>query len=140
MDWLPQGRRLVTIKTDCDLADYIDGLPAMDSIAYGEQDTGALKGFYEKFGFKGLARALDGAAAEPAPPAKADKASKADKTPKAATANPAEPGLFDEPAAVAANTTATAITIPRFIFVESVFILEAGVVVRSFFISFTTLA
>ena len=104
VDWLPQGRRLVTIKTDCDLADYIDGLPAMDSIAHGEQDTGALKGFYEKFGFKGLARALDGAAAEPAPPAKADKASKADKTPKAATANPAEPGLFDEPAAVAAPT------------------------------------
>ncbi|WP_394790568.1 DNA polymerase I [Rhodoferax sp.] len=88
VDWLPQGRRLVTIKTDCELAGYIDGLPAMDSIAFGAQDTGALKAFYEKFGFKGLARALDGAAAaEPAPTA--------EKTPKA---KPSEPGLFDEPA------------------------------------------
>jgi hypothetical protein len=34
---------------------------------------------------------------------------------------------------------ATAITIPLFILFESVFILEAGVVVRSFFISVTTL-
>ncbi|MFZ4289796.1 DNA polymerase I [Variovorax sp. HJSM1_2] len=87
-DWLPQGRRLVTIKTDCDLAGYIDGLPAMDSIAYGAQDTGALKAFYDKFGFKGLAKALEGAAAaEPAP--KAEKAAKA--------AASTEPGLFDEP-------------------------------------------
>ena len=89
VDWLPQGRRLVTIKTDCELAGHIDGLPAMDSIAFTAQDTGALKAFYEKFGFKGLARNLDGtAAAEPTPAA--------EKTPKA---KPSEPGLFDEPTA-----------------------------------------
>ncbi|WP_367847284.1 DNA polymerase I [Rhodoferax sp. WC2427] len=89
VDWLPQGRRLVTIKTDCELSGYIDGLPAMDSIAYTAQDTDSLKAFYEKFGFKGLARNLDSAAAaEPAPTA--------EKTPKA---KPSEPGLFDEPGA-----------------------------------------
>ncbi len=93
-DWLPQGRRLVTIKTDCDLVGYIDGLPAMDSIAFSAQDTDALKAFYEKFGFKGLARGLDGAAAEPA--------AKAEKLPKTAKTKPAEPSLFDEPADVAA--------------------------------------
>ena len=56
LDWLPRGRELLTIKKDCDLAKYIDGLPAMDSIAIGAQETGALKGFYEKYGFKGLVR------------------------------------------------------------------------------------
>ena len=90
VDWLPQGRRLVTIKTDCDLADYIDGLPALDLLAYNAQDTGALKAFYEQYGFKGLVSKLDGATAEPAP-------AKPAKTPKAAA--PTEPGLFDEPTA-----------------------------------------
>ncbi|WP_304304652.1 5'-3' exonuclease H3TH domain-containing protein, partial [Pseudacidovorax intermedius] len=27
LDWLPQGRRLVTIRTDCDLAGHVEGLP-----------------------------------------------------------------------------------------------------------------
>ena len=57
-DWLPQGRRLVTIRTDCALADHVEGLPAMDSIAIGAKDTGALKVFYENYGFKGLARGV----------------------------------------------------------------------------------
>ncbi|WP_311223575.1 MULTISPECIES: DNA polymerase I [unclassified Acidovorax] len=59
LEWLPKGRELVTIKTDCDLAGHVDGLPAMDLIAFGAEDTGALRDFYQKFGFKGLARALE---------------------------------------------------------------------------------
>nr|WP_315205373.1 DNA polymerase I [uncultured Albidiferax sp.] len=97
VDWLPQGRRLVTIKTDCELAGYIDGLPALDSIAFTAQDTGGLKAFYEKFGFKGLARNLDSAAA-------AEPVAAVEKTPKA---KPSEPGLFDEPAAADAAPTRT---------------------------------
>jgi len=84
LDWLPQGRRLVTIRTDCDLADHVQGLPAMDSIAYSDQDTGALKGFYEKYGFKGLARSLEAAAPAAAPA-------------KAGTKPRNEPDLFDDP-------------------------------------------
>lgn len=42
LDWLPTGRTLVTIKTDCDLNDWLPGLPAMDEIAVGAMDTGAL--------------------------------------------------------------------------------------------------
>ena len=56
LDWLPKGRELLTIKTDCDLQDYIEGLPALESIAIGGQETEALKAFYEKYGFKGLVR------------------------------------------------------------------------------------
>ena len=35
LDWLPMGRALVTIKTDCDLNGHVQGLPAIDSIAVG---------------------------------------------------------------------------------------------------------
>ena len=31
LDWLPQGRRLVTIRTDCDLDGHVSGLPALDA-------------------------------------------------------------------------------------------------------------
>ena len=58
LDWLPTARTLLTIKTDCDLSNWVPGLPAMDSIAVHAQDTGALRDFYVKYGFKGLAKAL----------------------------------------------------------------------------------
>ena len=60
--WLPTGRELLKIRTDCDLAGHVDGLPALDSIAAGAGDTGALAEFYEKYGFKTLARSLQVAA------------------------------------------------------------------------------
>jgi len=68
LDWLPKAAELLTIKTDCDLSAYIDGLPALNSIAYKEQQTSALKSFYEKYGFKGLARALGNVPKLPAQP------------------------------------------------------------------------
>src|SRR5574344_1422459 len=55
---LALSRQLVTMKTDCDLADYISGLPHLDAIVLAEPDNAALAPFYEKYGFKGLARAL----------------------------------------------------------------------------------
>ena len=87
LDWLPQGKALVTIKKDCDLDDYLHGLPALDSIAVGAHKQEALASFYEKFGFKGLVRSIESAA------------------PVAKTEKPAEksaPGLFDELEAVVA--------------------------------------
>ncbi len=86
LDWLPQGKALVTIKKDCDLAAYVSGLPAMESIAIAAQKQEALALFYEKYGFKGLVRSLESAA------------------PVVAAEKPvvkSEPGLFDEPEAVA---------------------------------------
>ena len=99
LDWLPLGRRLLTVKTDCDLVDYVDGLPAMDSIAIGAMDTGALKGFYEKYGFKGLARAMEANGGATGAGADADAAPRkaAVAAPQSARANANEPGLFDEP-------------------------------------------
>ncbi len=68
LDWLPTGRRLVTMRTDCDLTRDVPSLPAFDSIAVGAEQTGGLRHFYSKFGFKSLARQLDAEAA-PAPAA-----------------------------------------------------------------------
>jgi len=59
LDWLPQGRRLVTIRTDCDLREQVAGLPALDAITVGAQRPEALKVFYERFGFKSLVKSLE---------------------------------------------------------------------------------
>ena len=70
LDWLPTGRSLLTVKTDCDLAQWVDGLPALDAITIGSQDMDGLRQFYETYGFKGLVRSLTEA---PKPSAKSAK-------------------------------------------------------------------
>ncbi len=91
LDWLPQGRALVTIKKDCDLTAYIDALPAMDSIAMGAENRESLIVFYEKYGFKGLVKQIAGGAPEVNVPSDGRK-------PKPAAKPDADsPGLFDEP-------------------------------------------
>ena len=64
--WLPTGRALLTVKTDCDLDGWVHGLPSLDAIRLGDSNLAGLKEFYETYGFKGLARtaaaALDGGA------------------------------------------------------------------------------
>ncbi|MES3002992.1 MAG: DNA polymerase I [Pseudomonadota bacterium] len=59
LEWLPKGRALLTIRKDCDLGEYIPGLPALEDIVIGGQDTEALKAFYERYGFKGLVKQLE---------------------------------------------------------------------------------
>ncbi len=86
LDWLPTGRSLLTIKTDCDLTGWVDGLPALDALAARASDTGPLREFYVRYGFKGLAKALGEGEAAPA-------------TAPPAPGAPATPGLFDEPVA-----------------------------------------
>ena len=60
---LALSRQLVTMKTDCALDDYVSGLPALDSVTLNEPDSAGLLPFYEKYGFKGLARAVGAGAA-----------------------------------------------------------------------------
>ena len=89
LDWLPTGRQLVTIKTDCDLSAHVPTLPAMDALTLNEPDRVALQSFYERYGFKGLA-------------AKVLEASHANTAPTATRSAAATPTLdvFDEPAPV----------------------------------------
>ncbi|MFZ9138672.1 MAG: 5'-3' exonuclease, partial [Hylemonella sp.] len=59
LDWLPTGRQLLTIKTDCDLDGWVPGLPSLEAVRVGEPDKDALRTFYEQYGFKTLARSLE---------------------------------------------------------------------------------
>jgi DNA polymerase-1 len=97
LPWLPTGRALVSMRCDCDLRDHIPGLPALDDIAIGGQDTEQLKDFYARFGFKGLVRQLEAHEAPPETLAQ-DVAAKAAGQGPAKAADTAQGGLFDEPA------------------------------------------
>ena len=101
---LALSRQLVTMKTDCDLAGHVDGLPAFESIVLAEPDSAALVPFYEKYGFKGLARAL-GATVSEAAPAKAGKPGKASNASKA---DSNQGGLFDADDAAATEVAVAA--------------------------------
>ncbi|WP_447773547.1 DNA polymerase I [Variovorax boronicumulans] len=91
LDKLPLSKRLVTIRTDCDLNGHVEGLPSLEGLPVGAPQTTGLKPFYEKFGFKSLVKSLE---AQEVPPelieenAKKKAASKADRD---------QGGLFDEP-------------------------------------------
>jgi DNA polymerase-1 len=92
LDWLPKGRELLTIKTDCVLDDHMQGLPGLDGITMEAQQTPALKAFYERYGFKGLAKSLE---TQDAPP---EMVGGPDGRHPSSRKNPdASPGLFDEP-------------------------------------------
>jgi DNA polymerase-1 len=60
LDWLPMGRRLVTVATDCDLAGHVDGWPALDALAFKDVDQAGLLDFYTRYGFKAFKRELEG--------------------------------------------------------------------------------
>jgi DNA polymerase I len=70
--WLPQGRALLTIKTDCDLEGYLDAPDAINKLAAHALSTGDLAVFYTKYGFKGLAAALHAPSAPATAPAMGD--------------------------------------------------------------------
>src|SRR5450432_2305 len=64
LDWLPQGKRLVTVVTDCDLGGHVLGWPEFDALALGPIDVPALAAFYERYGFASMKRELESAAAD----------------------------------------------------------------------------
>jgi DNA polymerase-1 len=92
LDWLPRGRELLTIKTDCDLTPYIEGLPALDQVTMEPQQTEALQDFYQRFGFKGLVKSLE---SQNTPPELLASTQARHAKPKSAVSG--SPGLFDEP-------------------------------------------
>ncbi len=52
LDWLPQGRRLITVKLDCDLTGHVPDWPALDALALKAPDLPGLLDFYTRFGFR----------------------------------------------------------------------------------------
>ena len=55
LGWLPTARQLLTIKTDCELKDWLPALPEFSDLLCGPEDLAGLHAFYLRFGFKGLA-------------------------------------------------------------------------------------
>lgn len=69
LDWLPMGRKLVTVATDCDLAKDVPGFPSLDALALRKPDKDGLLDFYNRYGFKTWRKELEGGAPAPAAPA-----------------------------------------------------------------------
>ena len=70
LDWLPTGRKLVTVVTDCDLSADVPGYPSLDALALQPVNRDGLLDFYARFGFKTWKKDLEGQGA--AAPAAAD--------------------------------------------------------------------
>jgi len=94
LDWLPQGRRLVTVVTDCDLTGHVPGWPGFDSLKLAPVDGPGLLGFFERFGFKSFKRELEAVVAGTAAPASEAAASGDDASTRAADP-PARPPPAD---------------------------------------------
>jgi DNA polymerase-1 len=62
LDWLPQGRVLITVKTDCDLAPHMVSIS--ETLVGQPENRDGLREFFQRYGFKTLLREIGG---EPAP-------------------------------------------------------------------------
>lgn len=52
LDWLPQGKRLLTIVTDCDLSGQVQGLPDLEALRLQSVNKPALMDFLQRYGFR----------------------------------------------------------------------------------------
>ena len=56
--WLPQGRALITVKTDCDLSAHMVSIA--DSLVGKPENLDGLRDFFQRYGFKSLLRDIVG--------------------------------------------------------------------------------
>ncbi|WPH15584.1 DNA polymerase I [Variovorax paradoxus] len=103
LDKLPLSRQLVTIRTDCDLAAHVVGLPSLEGLPVGAPQTAELKPFYERFGFKSLVKSLE---ALEVPPELIEENIKKQLA-RGAAASADQGGLFDESADLGALEAAS---------------------------------
>ncbi len=97
LDWLPMGRKLITVKLDCDLAGHVPEWPVLDALAMKAPDLPGLLDFYTRYGFRtakveverllGKASLADSGAAAAGPVAKAGKPKTAKPAADRATAD-----------------------------------------------------
>jgi DNA polymerase-1 len=65
LEWLPQGRVLITVKTDCDLAGHMSSIT--ESLVALPENKDGLREFFMRYGFKTLLREIGGNGAAPGP-------------------------------------------------------------------------
>ena len=56
LDWLPQARQLITVKTDCDLSPH---LPGLDDLHAKPEDAKLLRELFERYAFKSWLREVE---------------------------------------------------------------------------------
>ncbi|ALU87666.1 DNA polymerase I protein [Herbaspirillum rubrisubalbicans M1] len=88
LDWLPQGRVLVTVKTDCDLSEHMKSI--LESLTMQPQDKEVLKELFTRYNFRTWLRELS----EGADAAAGAKAPMVGAAAAAALETPAQGGLF----------------------------------------------
>jgi DNA polymerase-1 len=59
LDWLPTGRKLVTVRTDCDLSAQLPGWPRLDALALGDVDKQGLLDFFVRYDFRSWRKELE---------------------------------------------------------------------------------
>ncbi|MBC3878293.1 DNA polymerase I [Undibacterium sp. FT79W] len=96
LDWLPQGRVLITVKTDCDLSAHHISID--ESLVAKEESKEAMLAFYKRYGFKTWLRELSGDATAGATPL-----SSTAKTTTGSGNTPAQAGLFNDDGAIPAT-------------------------------------
>jgi len=99
LDWLPQGRQLITVKTDCDLAQHM--MSISESLVAKNEDRELLLAFFTKYGFKTLLREVQ--ALTPAAPTGAAAVAAAGAGPAAAPGDTGD--LFAAPPATISYET-----------------------------------
>lgn len=87
LDWLPQGRVLVTVKTDCDLSEHMKSI--LESLTMQPVDKEVLKDLFTRYNFRTWLREL-GEGSEPA----GAKTPLVGASAAAALEAPAQGGLF----------------------------------------------
>ena len=58
LDWLPQGRRLVSVVTDHDLAPHVLGWPEFDALAFQPVDVPGISAFCDRYELSQLKREI----------------------------------------------------------------------------------
>ena len=56
LEWLPQGRTLITVKTDCDLSGHMVSIS--ETLVGREENKEGLRDFFQRYGFKTLLREI----------------------------------------------------------------------------------
>lgn len=63
LEWLPQGRQLITVKTDCELMGHLVSIE--ESLVARPEDKDALRDFFTRYGFKTMLRELQAGQGSP---------------------------------------------------------------------------
>ena len=97
LDWLPMGRRLITVKLDCDLTGHVPDWPGLDALAMKAPDLPGLLDFYTRYGFRSAKAEVERLLGKPSSaPAEASGAASAGKaTPSKGGKPPADRSTGD---------------------------------------------